>query len=233
MLKTDRNFVFDTLPENKTPQYKISPNDVISFRLFANDGFRLIDMATGVEGNGGGGNNQMMFRNFMSYLVEFDGTVRLPIIGQTKLAGYTVREAEFYLEGLYSEFYVKPFVQVQVNNKRVIVFPGGGADAKVITLENNNTTLVEVLAMAGGINQRGRAAKIKLMRKDENNERKVYLIDLSTIEGLKYVDMVVQANDYIYVQPTPQLAKEIMKDVAPIISIISSAVLVYSIIQRL
>lgn len=230
MLKTDRNFVYDTLPEKNTTQYKISPNDVISFRLFANDGFRLIDMASGLEGDGG--NNRMMFRSFMSYLVETDGTARLPIVGPTKLAGYTIREAEFYLEGIYSEYYVKPFVQVQVTNKRVIVFPGGGGDAKVITLENNNTTLIEVLALAGGLSGRGRAAKIKLMRKDENNVRKVYLIDLSTIEGLKYVDMVVQANDYVYVQPVPQVGTEVMKDLAPIISILSSAILVYSVIQR-
>lgn len=229
MLKDDRNFVFDTLPATPTQRYTISPNDVISFRLYANDGFRLIDIASGLESSQG---NQGLYRNFMNYLIESDGTTRLPIIGKTKLSGYTVREAEFYLEDLYSEYYVKPFVQIQVVNKRVIVFPGGGADAQVIMLEHNNTTLVEAIAMAGGINMRGRAAKIKLIRKVDG-VRKVYLIDLSTMEGLKYVDLIVQANDYIYVQPVPQIGTEILKDVAPIVSLITSAILVYSVVQRL
>ena len=61
-----------------------------------------------------------------------------------------------------------------------------------------------------------------------NGERLVYTLDLSTMEGLKYVDMIVQANDYIYVEPTPELAKEISEDVVPIVSLISSAVFILS-----
>jgi polysaccharide export outer membrane protein len=91
---------------------------------------------------------------------------------------------------------------------------------------------MEAIAMAGGITQRGRAAKIKLIRKIDG-ERKVYLIDLSTIDGLKYVDMIVQANDYIYVEPVPQIGNEILRDVAPIVSLITSAVLIYTVVQRL
>ena len=62
--------------------------------------------------------------------------------------------------------------------KRVIVFPGNGSDAKVIPLTNNNTTLTEAIAMAGGITDRGRANHIKVMRR-VGSERKVYKIDLS------------------------------------------------------
>jgi polysaccharide biosynthesis/export protein len=228
MLKTDKNFIYDTIPESPSTEYRISPNDIINFRLYANDGFMLIDVASGIDN----ANRMQMNRNYLNYLVETDGTVRLPIIGKIPISGYTVREAEFYLEEKYNEFYVKPFVQVQVVNKRVIVFPGNGSDAKVITLENNNTTLMEVIAMAGGITERGRAAKIKVIRKVDG-VRKVYLVDLSTIDGLKYVDMIVQANDYIYVEPVPEVGKELVRDIAPIVSLLTSAILVYSVIMRL
>lgn len=228
MLKTDKNFVFDSIPDTVDRAYKISPNDIINFRLYANDGFRLIDIASGLENDAG---SRAMMRTFISYLVEADGTTKLPILGKVPLAGLTIREAEFKLETMYSDFYVKPFVQIQVTNKRVIVFPGGGGNAIVITLENNNTTLMEALAMAGGIAPRGRAAKIKVIRKIDG-VRHVYLVDLSTIEGLKHTDMIVQANDYIYVEPVPQIGSEIVRDIAPIVSLITSAVLVYTVIQR-
>ena len=228
MLKTDKNFIYDTIPEKPVTEYRISPNDIINFRLYANDGFMLIDVASGIDN----ANRNMMNRNYLNYLVESDGTVRLPILNKVPISGYTVREAEFFLEEKYSEFYVKPFVQIQVVNKRVIVFPGNGSDAKVITLENNNTTLMEAIAMAGGITQRGRASRIKVIRK-VNGLREVYLVDLSTIDGLKYTDMIVQANDYIYVEPVPEVGKELVRDIAPIISLITSAILVYSVIQRL
>ena len=86
---------------------------------------------------------------------------------------------------------------------------------------------MEALAQAGGITDRGKASAIKLMRRVDG-ERVIYTLDLSTIEGLKYVDMIIQANDYIYVEPTPELAKEIAEDVVPIVSLISSAIVILS-----
>ncbi|MFZ5554652.1 MAG: polysaccharide biosynthesis/export family protein [Bacteroidota bacterium] len=232
MLKTDKNFVFDTIPSTPPSEYRISPNDIISFKIFTNDGFEVISIAAGVNDQGGA--NRTMFRNTLNYFIQSDGTTRLPELGVVNLKGYTVREAEFYLETRYAEKYVKPFVQLQVINKRVIVFPGNGSDAQVITLENNNTTLMEAIAMAGGIPVRGKAANIKIIRKSDipGGQRKVYEVDLSTIDGLKHCDMIVQANDYIYVEPVPQLGNEILRDITPIISLLTSAVLVYSIIQR-
>ena len=47
-------------------------------------------------------------------------------------------------------------------------------------------------------------------------------------QGLKYVDMIIQANDYIYVEPTPELSKEIAEDIVPIVSLVSSAILIFS-----
>lgn len=227
MLRTDRNFVFDTIPTVAPAEYKISTNDLINFRLFANDGFRIIDISSGMEAN-----QVNLMRNVVNYRIEADGKVRLPVINDVHLAGLTVKEAEFLLEEKYGEYYVNPYVQINVVNKRIIVFPGNGSDARVITLENNNTTLMEALALAGGITERGRAAKIKLMRKSANGKRQVYLIDLSTIDGLKYADMIVQANDYIYVQPVPQISREILQELAPIVSLISSAVIIYTVLNR-
>lgn len=228
MLRTDRNFVFDTIPTVAPAEYRIGVNDLINFRLFANDGFRIIDISSGME------NNQInLMRNVVNYRIEADGKVRLPVINDIHLAGLTVKEAEFLLEEKYGEFYVNPYVQINVVNKRIIVFPGNGSDARVITLENNNTTLMEALALAGGITQRGRAAKIKLMRKTPTGKREVYLIDLSTIDGLKHADMIVQANDYIYVQPVPQVSREILQEVAPIVSLISSAIIIYTVLNRM
>lgn len=233
MLKTDKNFVFDTIPETPPSEYKISPNDIMSFKIFTNDGFEIVSMAAGINDNASRANSTM-FRNTLNYFIQSDGTTRLPELGVVNLKGYTVREAEFYLETRYAEKYIKPFVQIQIINKRVIVFPGNGTEAKVVNLENNNTTLMEAIALAGGIPTRGKAAHIKIIRKsDIPGQRKVFEVDLSTIEGLKHCDMIVQANDYIYVEPVPQIGTEILRDVAPIVSLISSAVLIYSVIQRL
>lgn len=229
MLRTDQDYDFDEPPteEEAELEYKISPNDIIQFRLFANDGFQLIDITsgTGEQGGGGGRLNQ---RNMVNYRVDHQGKVKLPILGWVDVQGYTIREAELMLEEKYSEYYNKPFVMMKVTNRRVIVFPGSGGDAQVITLTNNNVTVIEALALAGGISERGKAKQIKLIRRSDEEERKIFLMDLSTIQGMDQAEMVVQANDIIYVEPTSQMAREVLREVAPIVSLLSSAVFVYS-----
>lgn len=226
MLQTEKDFEFDEPPEEKEPQYKISPNDIVQFRLFANDGFQLIDITSGTGDEGGG--RRLSNRNMVDYQVDHEGKVKLPILGWIDIEGYTIREAELMLEKKYSEYYNKPFVMMNVTNRRVIVFPGSGGDAQVITLKNNNVTVIEALALAGGISERGKAKEIKLIRRSGEGDRKVFLMDLSTIEGMDRAEMVVQANDIIYVEPTSEVAREVLQEVAPIVSLLSSAVFVYS-----
>ena len=91
---------------------------------------------------------------------------------------------------------------------------------------------MEAIAQAGGITERGKARSIKLMRR-EGNERKVYKIDLSTVEGLRFADMIVQGNDYIYIEPNPEIAKGILREAAPIISIFSSALVIFTVFSNL
>ena len=211
----------DSIPLKPFEEYRISEDDKVTFSLTTKNGTRIIEDLSGISD---------VPRNsveVLEYLVQKDGTVKLPIIGKVKIAGLTVAECEDTLEARYTTQYQDPFVQLRVTNQRVIVFPGNGSDAKVIPLVNSNTTLMEALAQAGGITDRGKASAIKLMRK-VNGQRVVYTLDLSTIEGLQYVDMVVQANDYIYVEPTPELSKEIAEDVVPIVSLISSAILIFT-----
>ncbi|NRA10333.1 MAG: SLBB domain-containing protein, partial [Crocinitomicaceae bacterium] len=142
----------------------------------------------------------------------------------------SIEECEDKLVDLFSAQYKEPFVQVNITNHRVIVFPGNGSDAKVVTLSNTNTTLMEAIALAGGITDRGKANTIKLIRKIEG-KREVYVMDLSTMEGLQYVDMLVQADDYIYIEPTAEIAKEISKTIVPIVSLLSSAIFIFSAIN--
>jgi polysaccharide biosynthesis/export protein len=232
MLKTKRNFVYDELPPRESSKEDVlAPNDVINFMLFSNDGFQLVDMTSGVRteldqgtqgGSAGGGNQMFMMRRGMTYQIEHDGLVKLPILGRVPIAGKTIREAELYLEKLYEEFYNRPFSIISLSNKRVIIFPGDGGKASVVPIGNNNTTLFEALAMTGGVAKRGKAKKIKVIRTLEDGSHKVFKIDLSRIEGLEQGQMIVQANDIIYVEPFPEYAREAMRDLAPIVSLIST-----------
>lgn len=228
MFKTPKGYEFDPIPSQIDEEYKISPDDLLSFRLFTNNGHILIDFSSGEAGNGG--NNRLGVSNIINYLVEKDGRVEFPTIGRVELAGLSVLEAEEKLEKIYVKFYNDPFVFINVVNQRVIVSTGAGGAASVINLQNNNTTVIEAISLAGGIADRGNASRIKVIRK-VNDKTEVYKIDLSTIEGIKDGNLIVQAEDIIYIEPTPQIAGELVRDVAPIVSLLSSAFFILSIIN--
>ena len=225
MLKTPKDYVFDTPPEKPIDEYIISVNDILQFRLFANDGFQLIDIAAG---QGGVANQQALAaRSNINYVVQADSLARLPILGNINIVGKTIVEAEAFLQAEYAKFYVEPFVILTISNKRVIVFPGTGSSAQVVNLSNNNTNLIEVLALVGGITSNSKASRIKIVRQTKV-KKDVYLVDLSTIEGIKAGSMIVQANDIIYVEPNPNLAREALGDITPIVSLLSSALFIWA-----
>jgi polysaccharide biosynthesis/export protein len=215
----------DSIPLRPTTEYTISRDDKFSFTLYTNGGKRIVENMAGM-------NDAQVNPEIPEYIVRSNGTAELPIVGEVMVAGLTVQQCEDTLAKAFALEYQEPYVQVKLTNQRVIVFPGNGSDAKVIPLQNNNTTLMEAIALAGGIADRGRADKIKLMR-NLGSSRVVYVLDLSTIDGLKYADMIVQANDYIYVEPNEQVGREAVQSAAPVVSLLSSALIIFTVFSNL
>ena len=185
MFRTEAEYAFASLDETKNAAYTLAPNDRIQLQVYSNRGQRLVSITAGsAEENRGLGMVQNQQRALSSYRVELDGTVELPEVGKVLLGGLTLEEAESTIEDAYRADYVDPYVLLQVVNNRVLVFPGEAGQATVITLENQNTSVIEVLAQAGGIRQRGRSKEIKLIRQQGEKDA-VYHMDLSTIEGLR------------------------------------------------
>jgi polysaccharide export outer membrane protein len=233
MFKTPKGEMsaYDSIPLYPKQDYRISEADFISFTLSTNKGARILEGMSGVGENNTMQNNQMSLGvgGGLTYLVRSDGYANLPVLGDVKIEGLTILQCEDTLKRLYSKAYQEPFMQVTVTNKRVIIFSGNGSSASIVPLMNNNTTLMEVIALSGGIADRGRSKIIKLMRR-VNDKREVYLIDLSTLEGLVFADMIVQANDYIYIEPTPQLAREVLKEITPVLSLFSTALVIFTVL---
>jgi polysaccharide biosynthesis/export protein len=225
MLKTPKDYNYDSLQDSLSRlDYKIAPNDAVSYRVFTNDGFKLIDIATTAS-------NMLYFPTIESR-VETDGTAKLPLIGSVTLAGLTIIEAEKLLEEKYADYYVKPFVNLKITNKRIIVFPGSAGDAKVLPMTNNNTTIMEAIAMAGGLAEDGKAYKIKLIRNTPGQKPMVYLMDLSKISGLAAANTQVQAYDIIYVEPRYRPVRTLSTEIAPILTLLTTSIILFQIFRR-
>lgn len=217
----------DSIPKLPREDYRISIDDKFTIKLSPNDGKNILESLTGTaDGNNGLGIGQD------EYVVRSDGKTVLPVLGEVCILGLTIKEAEDSLKKMFSKHYLDPFIQLKVTNQRVIIFPGEGGLARVIFLKNSNTTIMEIIADAGGISSRGKSKDIKLIRY-VNGKRVVYPIDLSSINGLIYADLYVQANDYLYIEPNPNLSSEILKQTAPLVTIFSSILIVFTFINNL
>lgn len=214
MFGTDKDYVYNDFEEEKT-EYIIRPYDKLNVRIYTNNGIQLIDMENMGQSN-----------EIFTYLVDKDGVVKLPSIGLIKVQGLTVKEAETLLEKKYTPFYQTPFVMVKVTNRRVTIFSSGSTRGTVLTIENEKFTLIEALAKAGGLDDFGKAYRIKLLRGDLKNP-KVYLYNISQIEDMKKANMVLQANDIIYVEKRGRYTQRFLGEIMPFVTLFNTAVLIF------
>src|ERR1700722_9534403 len=116
MLRAPKNYPYAKLNDSiSSTDYKISINDMITLRLYSQDGIRLIDYNTIIEG-GTTATGTNANTSVTEYLVEPDGTARLPVLGRIYLNGLTIREATQMLEQKFSQYYIKPFIILTVTN---------------------------------------------------------------------------------------------------------------------
>lgn len=215
MFKPGEGFVPSTLTRELVAaekNYVIQKNDYLKLDVYSNKGERLIDPNPDMTGTN---TTQTTTRQPVTYLVDLDGFVKFPMVGTLKIEGLTLRQAEEILQKEYEKYFKESFVILGYANKRVIVLgaPGG----QVIPLTNQNVSLVEVLAMAKGLENDAKAQNIRVLRGEQ-----VFVVDLSTIDGFKAGNLLIQPGDIVYVEPIRRPISEAMKDYAGIVTIFIS-----------
>jgi len=236
--KYDASMVEDAVYD-VSRNYVFKPGDMIRLDVFTNEGERLIDPNFQL-GDEGVRNNvqqqQMQFREKFTYLIFPDSTARFPKVNRVEIAGLTVVEAEEKLQELFDDYYKGAFVKVRPANRRVIVLGAigngqNGTGGQVIPIENEKTNILEVLALAGGIQQGAKVESIKLVR-GELNDPKIFAIDLSTISGMRQGGMIVEPGDIIYLEPWRRPFRETIRDISPVLSLVTSVTTLVFVIQN-
>lgn len=220
-----KDYQYFDLAQKEVGQYLIQPGDVFTLRVFARDGFKLIDVLGGMttsqlsssSGSGGGANNNL--NTTFTYVVDKDGVVKLPVLGFFYVKGYTENELERLLSEKYAGLFVDPWVSVKVVNRRVFVF--NGSSASVVQLEEYPISLIEVVARIGGLDNDAKAYKIRVVRGDIKNPQ-VYLVDLSSIEGIRKADLSIQPNDIIVIDRRRRAVSDIMKEISPYLGAVTT-----------
>ena len=221
MFQTDKPLLVDSIQKELVKaeeNYIIRKNDYISVTVYTNRGEKLIDPNAELSKQKSASTSKDQTER---YLVRDNGYVKLPMVGDIQLDGYTIVQADSILEAAYSKFYESPFVVTRLLNKRVVVLGAGPSLGKVIPLENENMNLIEIIALYGGIPDNGKAHNIRLIRGNLKNPD-VEIIDLSTIAGMQRASLDIQPNDIIYIEGLRKPFLEGFQSIYPFIGLLFS-----------
>lgn len=214
---------------NKKFEYRIQVNDVLSIRVLGLDeaNARLFN----IEATNGtlALNDASLYVNGFS--VDKTGNVQLPSVGKVKLQGLTVGEAQDLVQRKINDYFANATVILKMVSFRISVL-GAVERPGTYFVYNNQITLLEALAQAGGPSQMGDKHHVTLMRQSDQGTQALYL-DLGSTEVLSSEYYYLLPNDIIYVPAVRAQPQRLNLELLTILfSAISTAAVVLTVVQN-
>ena len=185
-------------PEIQTP---IHENDILSISISSlnreasaifntpNDFVSRSTTATGANTQSSG------------YLVNTDGNIQLPILGNIKAAGLTKNQLKDNITNaiLAKKLLIDPIIDIRYLNFEVTVI-GEVAHPTVITVPSEKISLIKAIGLAGDLTIYGKRENVLLIR-EENGKKKTRHINLNSSNFFNSPYYYLQPNDVVYVEP--------------------------------
>lgn len=135
------------------------------------------------------------------YLVNQDGFIRFPILGNIKAVGITKEELRKDITAQLEnrKLLLEPIVDIRYLNFKVSIL-GEVKDPSVLTIPDEKISLFEALGLAGDITVYGNRKNVSIIREEEYGVKKLTRIDLTTNEIFTSPYYYLRPNDVVYVE---------------------------------
>lgn len=181
----------DTTEDIVNYQHKIQRDDKLGVRFLNNT-----DITGGITLTGNNSATQDIV-----FLVDQQGNVKLPMVGKINVLDSTKNQAANKIEEAYRRDFINPNIEVKLVGLSVSV-EGEVRSPGVYPLPREKTTLVEIIAAAGGMTPYSKKGKVKVIRRKPGKpEPEVLIFNLSVIESLEQPELYLRDKDIIYVEP--------------------------------
>jgi len=140
--------------------------------------------------------------SLQNYLVNQDGRINFPLLGELKLGGMTIKEAQYYIISLIYPRYIaeKPIVNIRFVNFEISVL-GEVAKPGIYKSVNGQMTILDALAAAGDMTVYGKRNNVLLVRIKDNGDIATHRIDIQDKDLLQNRNLFyMQQNDKLYVE---------------------------------
>jgi len=127
------------------------------------------------------------------------GEANLPKIGRVKLAGYSINEANYFLQKKYEQMLKNPVINIKVLNHFVTILGEVNAPGKY-PIDNEKITFIQLIGLSSGLSPYAKNNQIEVIR-IINGEAVKLQINLRELAGLAEKNIVLQPDDVVYVAP--------------------------------
>ena len=206
--------------------YRLQTNDILSLTVKAIDP-KLVEIFNSDATTQTAISDQLLY--LKGYSIDDHGNIRMPILGEVNVLGYTIEEARQKIEMLLLKDHFKKeagiYVNVKLSGFRYTVNGEVGTTGSKI-LYQDKVTILEAIANSGDITIIGDRKDVKVIRQFPQGTE-TFSIDLTDSRAMQSPCYYLQPNDYIYVKPLKQKSwgtgKTGIESLGTIITILSLA----------
>ncbi len=185
-------------------QYRIQVNDILHISVKALDQNLVQMFATTNAANTTVKTDKSLY--FDGYSVDFEGNIRIPVIGKLFVLGKTTEEIQNNItKKLLTDYFKKDtylFVSAKLAGFRLTI-QGEVGNAGTHVFYQDQVNIFELIANAGNINFVGDRKHVMLIRKTPNGQE-IHSLDLTKKDILNSPYYYLEPNDMVYVKPLKQ-----------------------------
>ena len=201
----------DATVVSELPDMRIQPKDMLTITVSSEMPEAAIPfnltVPTPMSANSGKGGGLTSQPALQTYLVDNDGYIEFPTLGQLKVSGMTKSEVEEVIkEKIKSNFTTPPIVTVRMANYTISVL-GEVASPNVYNISNERINILEALAMSGDLTLFGKRDNVKLIRENADGTKNIVTFDLNDANIIHSPYYYLQQNDILYVEPNKAKAR--------------------------
>jgi len=135
----------------------------------------------------------------LTYLVNIDGDIQFPVIGNLKVGGLTTKQIADKLTKVLVDYIKDPIINIRLVNFKVSVL-GEVNKPGAYVVENERISIIDAISLAGDLTIHGKRESVMLVRELEG-KRDFVTIDLTNKELFNSPYYYLAQNDVIYVAP--------------------------------
>lgn len=138
-------------------------------------------------------------QQLQTYLVDKNGNIEFPVLGQLKLGGLSRQEATTFLVDKLATYIKNPIVNMRILNYTISVL-GEVQRPGTFTVQDERITILEALGLAGDMTLFGKRNDVKVIR-EENGKTTYGILDFTSVDMIRSPYYYLRQNDVVIVSP--------------------------------